>query len=180
MKFAKKYDGFTLVEIVIVIGIMGILSVIIYSSFDTSRAKSRDQKRIADISAIQLSLEQYFQKNGVYPMGLSSLVPTYISAIPTPPNKGESPYGNNYFPMAKVPGPKNSNSCVSYQLWTRFELSNAYLNSKKSFDSTPIADYRGLNTSGGFYECVSQGNNHGGAEINAGSVANNLVYDVMP
>ena len=180
MNVSRKSKGFTLVEIVVVIAIMGILTAIIYSSFDKSKANSRDQKRVSDISAIQLALELYFNKNGVYPMQLVSLVPTYLSAIPTPPNTSDSPYQNNYFPMAKVPGPDNSHSCVSYQLWTKFEISNAYLDSKKSFDSTLVADSKGSKSSGGFYECVSPGNNHYGAQINAGSAANNLVYDVMP
>jgi prepilin-type N-terminal cleavage/methylation domain-containing protein len=181
-----KSKGFTLIEIIVVIAIMGILTAIIYSSFDSSRATSRDQKRVSDISAIQLALEQYFQQNGVYPMQLSALVPTYIASIPIPPNNSESPYQNNYFPMAKVPGPDNSHLCVSYQLWTKFELNNAYLNSKKGFDSTLVADSKGLKTFDGFYECVSPGNNHYGAQIDANAstspnpAAAELVYDVMP
>ncbi len=183
MNISSKSKGFTLIEIIVVIGIMAVLTAIIYSSFDSSRATSRDQKRVSDISAIQLALEQYFQQNGVYPMQLASLVPTYIAAIPTPPTNSESSYQENYFPMAKVPGPDNSHSCVSYQLWTKFELNNSYLNSKKGFDSTRVADPKGLKTFDGFYECVSLGNNHYGAQIDADPTTNSaakLIYDVMP
>lgn len=164
--------AFTLIEIVVVIGIMAVLSTIIYSSFSTSRAKSRDQKRVSDISTIQIALEQYFQKNGVYPIKLedkntpsNGLVPVYISSIPTDPTNN---YDNQYYPMTKSTG---TNNCISYQLWTRFELSNEYLSSKKGFDSTANPLPAGL------WEC---GSGHDSAKINASDPSNNLVYDVMP
>ena len=155
--------GFTVIEIVIVIGIMAMFSALIYSSFDTSRARSRDQKRISDISVIQIALEQYFQKNAVYPQQLSALVPTYISTIPTDQN---NIYNNNYFPLTKISG---SNNCISYQLWTKFELNNEYLLSKKSFNSQAVP------TSAPYilYEC---GTGHN--RINASN--DQLVFDVMP
>lgn len=170
MKISKKSMGFNLVEIVIVIGIMGVLSAIIYSSFNTSRAKSRDQKRISDISALQLSLEQYFQKNGVYPLTLEELataVPPFISSIPVAPNPGEV---YNYLPITKTLG--SEKSCISYQLWTKFELSNAYLNAKKEFNSTILPTSSIIN---GSYECGT-----GHLTIDASNSVNPLVYDVMP
>lgn len=171
----KLVSGFTLIEIVVVIAIMGVLSTIIYSSFDASRAKSRDQKRVSDISAIQLSLEQYFNKNGVYPTTLDALVPAYMPEIPKDPTTNTS-YRSNYIPFSKIPG-LNANSCVSYQLWTKFERSNSWLESKKGFDSTNINHSQAAN---GFYDCVTYGNNHSGLGIDASSTSNALVYDVMP
>ena len=163
MNLFKKTKGYTLIEIVVVIGIMGFLSAIVYSSFDASRAKSRDQKRITDISVIQLALEQHFQKNGIYPLLLENLVPTFLPAIPTDPTNN---YSDQYFPMSKT---KDSNSCISYQLWTKFELRNSYLDSKKGFNSklSPLPS--------GMFEC---GYNHIKAEIDATS--DPLIYDVMP
>ena len=185
--FLKNYRttkfGFTLVEIVVVIGIMGLLSAIVYSSFDASRAQSRDQKRVSDISTIQLALEQYFQKYGLYPVDLSYLVSgnpdvstteriKYLSEIPTPPLSSDTIYQNNYFPITKMQG---TNKCISYQLWTRFEKNNSYLDSKRGFDSDPISDSSNL------YECIEIGINHDSAKINALKTPDNdLVYDVMP
>ena len=123
MNAINKSKGYTLIEIVVVISIMATMSAIVYSSFDASRAKSRDQKRISDISTIQISLEQYFQKNGIYPLTLSLLVPTYLSSIPTDPSTNMD-YGANYFPISK--GLSSSNNCVSYQLWTKFEINNSW------------------------------------------------------
>lgn len=172
----KLVCGFTLIEIVVVIGIMGFLSAIVYSSFDASRAKSRDQKRITDISVIQLALEQYFQKYGVYPVDLSSLVSgnpnipsgeqvKFLPEIPT--DLPKNVYLSQYFPITKDKT-GNSNSCISYQLWTNFELQNSYLESKKGFDSTSLPK-------NGLYEC---GSSH--QTINASTTATVLVYDVMP
>ncbi|MFH1454970.1 MAG: prepilin-type N-terminal cleavage/methylation domain-containing protein [bacterium] len=171
-KKAQNKAAFTLIEIVVVIGIMGFLTAIIYSSFDVSRAKSRDQKRISDISAIQLALEQYFQKNGVYPTTLEKLTEkllgstnAYINEIPKDPTTNVS-CGENYFPMTKT---LSSNNCISYQLWTKFELKNSYLDSKKSFNSTEFPLPNNM------FEC---GTSHDSAKIDA--LADPLIYDVMP
>ena len=167
-KKAQNKAAFTLIEIVVVIGIMGFLTAIIYSSFDVSRAKSRDQKRISDISAIQLALEQYFQKNGIYPLAIvdnPDFTPAYINEIPKDPTTNVS-CGENYFPMTKT---FSSNNCISYQLWTKFELKNSYLDSKKSFNSTEFPLPNNM------FEC---GTSHDSAKIDA--LADPLIYDVMP
>ena len=136
--------------------------------------ESRDQKRISDISVIQIALEQFFQKKGVYPLQLTDLSPTYISEIPTDLTND---YKKQYFPITKTPitpsGTSGSDYCISYQLWTRFERSNQYIDSKKGFDSTSLPS--------GLYECGTVGN-HNNAKINAASKIpdNTLVYDVMP
>ena len=64
-KLYKK--GFTLIELMVVIAIIGILTGIILVSLDSARAKSRDGKRISDISQIGLALELYFEQNKHYP-----------------------------------------------------------------------------------------------------------------
>ncbi|MFH0755070.1 MAG: type II secretion system protein [bacterium] len=161
MKVFKKKYGYTLIEIVIVIAIMGVLSIIIYSSFDVSKAQSRDQKRVTDIKSLQIALEQYFRIYGIYPTSINTLVPNYISSIPTDSNNN---YENNYFPITKTSG---SSNCISYQLWAKFEKNNSYLDSKKGFDST-LSTLPHI-----MYECGSGHN-----KINASSTI--LIYDVMP
>jgi prepilin-type N-terminal cleavage/methylation domain-containing protein len=165
--------GFTLVEIVVVIGIMGLLTALIYSSFDTSKAKSRDQKRVSDVSAIQLALEQYFQKYGVYPVALDDTkFKSFISVIPQGPNANEV---YSYFPLTRTIG---SSNCVSYQLWTKFELNNAFLDSKKNFN-TLSSNLLPANSKALYYQCG--GNTLTG--INADNSTDplaKLIYDVMP
>jgi prepilin-type N-terminal cleavage/methylation domain-containing protein len=98
--------GFTIVELMVVIAIIGILSGIILTSLMGSKSKARDAQRISDLNQIQLAIEQYFDRCGQYPLtltpGADNGCPvvgatqidlgTYISVIPTDPTGGV-PYG---------------------------------------------------------------------------------------
>ncbi len=59
--------GFTLVELVIVIVILGILSALITGNFITSLKKGRDTKRKADLEQTQKALELYYEDKRTYP-----------------------------------------------------------------------------------------------------------------
>ncbi|MDO8743193.1 MAG: prepilin-type N-terminal cleavage/methylation domain-containing protein [Candidatus Azambacteria bacterium] len=70
----KKEKGFTLLELLVVIGIIGLLSSIIVVNLTGARKKARDVKRVADIRTIQTALESYYGKNGQYPTAIQGLV----------------------------------------------------------------------------------------------------------
>lgn len=135
---SKFTTGFTLVEVIVVIGIIAILTTIAYASLTQIRAKSRDQKRIADLHEIQLSLELYFNKNSRYPEILWPLNVNqnplslfgYLSSAPKAPSVGEI---YHYIPIKRS---SESDRCVSYHLWTTLELKSAVLDSKKGYDSS--------------------------------------------
>lgn len=63
----KNRKGFTLVEILIVIFIIGLLSSIVLVGLSSFRARGRDARRVADLHLLQNGLELYFSKEGVYP-----------------------------------------------------------------------------------------------------------------
>ena len=63
----SKKAGFTLIELLVVIAIIGILSSVVLASLNTARAKSRDARRIADLSQIQKALELFYDANRQYP-----------------------------------------------------------------------------------------------------------------
>lgn len=67
MKNALRKKGFTLLEVIIVLAIIGILAAMLYSSFGPSRELSRDAKRQTDLGQVQLALEVYKAQNGRYP-----------------------------------------------------------------------------------------------------------------
>lgn len=82
---SKVRSGFTLVELIVVIAIIGLLASILTTWLNDTRKKSRDARRIADLKQIQLATQLYFDKNAGYPSTLSLLVPTFIAAIPKDP-----------------------------------------------------------------------------------------------
>lgn len=62
------HKGFTLVELLVVISVIGILASIVLVSFTSSQRQARDTQRRSDIKQYQLALENYANKNnGLYP-----------------------------------------------------------------------------------------------------------------
>ena len=67
-----KKDGFTLVELLIVIAIIGLLSSMLAINIGKWRARARDSQRAADIKTVQQGLAFYFFRSdnaGSYPIG---------------------------------------------------------------------------------------------------------------
>ncbi len=62
-----KKRGFTLIELMIVIAVIGILSTIAIVTYSTVQRNSRDTARDALATTLDNAFEQYYQKNGEYP-----------------------------------------------------------------------------------------------------------------
>ena len=60
-------QGFTLIEMLVVISIIGILSSIILASITSARQRARDTERIIQIKEIQKAVELYYSVVGEYP-----------------------------------------------------------------------------------------------------------------
>lgn len=86
--------GFTLIEMLVVMTIIGVLAGLILTGFDASRKTARDGRRMSDLEQIRSALEMYRADNAsVYPAALATLVPTYIAALPADP-RGYTYYYN--------------------------------------------------------------------------------------
>lgn len=63
----KSRSGFTIVELLIVIAVIGILALLVVTTYSGIQAKARNAKRESDIKALQTQLEFFFSQNGYYP-----------------------------------------------------------------------------------------------------------------
>lgn len=64
-----KNKGFTLIEVLITMIIIGLLSVMGISNYMNSFKSGRDARRKSDLKTIQTALENYYQDNNSYPVG---------------------------------------------------------------------------------------------------------------
>ncbi len=63
----NKQSGFTIVELLIVIVVIGILAGLVVTTFNGIQQKGRDTERQTDIKALHGQLEAYYAQNGKYP-----------------------------------------------------------------------------------------------------------------
>lgn len=124
-----KKIGFTLVELLVVISVIGLLASVILISLNSARAKARDARRIADLRQAASALELYFDTNSQYPPdvvacdtsrggsvdctpgtsgvpgewvagGFASVSPAFMSSLPKDPENLNNPNFYYYEPVA--------------------------------------------------------------------------------
>ncbi|WP_286264522.1 type II secretion system major pseudopilin GspG [Thalassotalea atypica] len=105
--YKAKHQGFTLIEIMVVIVILGILGSFVVPNIMGSQERANLQKAVSDINALEASLKMYKLDNYKYPsteQGIESLVTaTDIEPLPRRfPEEGyitrlpKDPWGNDY------------------------------------------------------------------------------------
>lgn len=67
MSIKSKQKGFTIVELLIVIVVIGILAALVITTFTGIQQKARNTERETDIKALQGQIEAYYAQNGKYP-----------------------------------------------------------------------------------------------------------------
>ena len=78
----SRGDGFTLLEILVVLAVIGILATILVANFSDARKNSKNKLIRTTLSEVQLALEVYKAQNSQYPASIGALVPSYIQRIP--------------------------------------------------------------------------------------------------
>lgn len=121
-------SGFTLIEILVVMVIIGVVASIGLGNFQSSQIKGRDATRKSDLKQIANALETYYNDKGQYPTDNSGLIngcangstcgwgdvfvdengTTYMVEIPTDPRDD---YAYHYFSL----------DGTSYQVYARLE-----------------------------------------------------------
>jgi general secretion pathway protein G len=86
---AHTSKGFTLIEVLVVAGIIAVLSVVGVTSYTSINMRSRDAKRKSDLEQVRSALEMYRTDTGSYPGSgvafalLNGLKPTLVDGSPS-------------------------------------------------------------------------------------------------
>jgi prepilin-type N-terminal cleavage/methylation domain-containing protein len=143
-----KKRGFTLMELLIVIAIIGILVSVSVVSYSSAQKKSRDSRRIGDMKAIQNAWEQYYADNTAnYPSDAScsfsqTPVPGKMSGTYLPGGLPVDPKGGTPYPQMNAGW--RSCSAASYCFCAGMENANAGNQATDCAGGAPPSDYNGL------------------------------------
>lgn len=142
LSFKKlKNQGFTIVELLIVIVVIGILATLVITTYNGVQSKARDTKRTTDINAIQGQVEAYNTNAGFYPtlanINSSSWRSTNMKgldagALQDPQGSAQtlvaSPAAKAYAYAASPSGCDNTTTnCTSYTLTATLENNTTYV-----------------------------------------------------
>jgi prepilin-type N-terminal cleavage/methylation domain-containing protein len=96
-KEAGKHEGFTIIELVVVVAIIGILTAIVIAASQTVRSRGRDAQVRNDVSRIILALERYRNNNSNYrfPPGTYGSTGYCLKTSGTCQLAGSGPYNAN-------------------------------------------------------------------------------------
>jgi len=106
-------QGFTLIEMLIVIAVIAILAGVVLTGVSGFQASARDTRRVGDLRNVQNHLELFFNRCGHYPVDsgttcggatdsagtvswadLVTALETVTSQVPTDPGAGDYEYGH--------------------------------------------------------------------------------------
>ena len=88
MKITRRNtrEGYSLIELMIVVAIIGILVALAVPSFQHSAVKAREAALKQNLQTIRTVLDQHYADKGFYPPSLETLVEAgYLRQVPTDP-----------------------------------------------------------------------------------------------
>ena len=164
MKQAKKPQGFTLIELMIVIVILGVLMVTVVPKLVGSQARARDTGRTASLANISAALQTYYDDTGNYPGTantvecLNPTTPGTVSALLAPYLKGAVVPSDTaktnaigatptcsegmfyYKPISKSAVARNAYSlCANVETWQKGNATFATVNAATTFAAAAAA-----------------------------------------
>lgn len=134
----KKNKGFSVIEIVLVLGVIGILSSFIVPKVRDYLAMAKDSKAINTLQSLRMANETYFLENGNYPKSDNNDLVAILESL----NKY---IGNDHLisnGQLDIGGSKNDQQDIKYGGKIKVELDDI-----KGFKFVPIDNYK-YNTRG--------------------------------
>lgn len=120
----KKHNGFTLIEVMIVVAIVGILAAIAYPSYQEQVRKSRRADCAGELTLLANAMERFFTLNGTYTgASLGGANPVFPGSCPI--DGGTPSYdfaiaitngGLGYTVSAAPTGPQTGDKCGTLSL----------------------------------------------------------------
>lgn len=84
-------DGFTLLELIVVIAVLGILAAIAVSNLKNSPTRAKEAVLKTNLRTLREVIDQFYADQGAYPATLDDLVTEgYLRDVPIDPITGES------------------------------------------------------------------------------------------
>ena len=132
MKTTHTSKGFTVIELIFVIVLLGAASVLFFIQHNNLEVAGRDETRKTAINAMYYSIEEvYFKNHNYYPRTIdSSVLPSVDPALFTDPNGvkiGEAKSNYRYEPYNC-----NGDQCKNYTLRTTLENEDDYVKTNRS------------------------------------------------
>lgn len=93
MRISNK-KGFTLIEVLVVVSIIGLLASVVLVGLGGFRSRGRDARRVTDLKSLQNGLELYYARSNSYPNTLADLVTAGIGITKLPKDPAA---GADYF-----------------------------------------------------------------------------------
>ena len=121
-----KIAGFTLVELLVVAGVLAALGTLVMISFTGARSSARDTQRKSDIKQYQTALEQFANRNNsLYPGTNDTIINTgggntlcgYVELT----SCSTDPEGTDHYEYSANGSAGGTASATQYVLWARLE-----------------------------------------------------------
>jgi general secretion pathway protein G len=88
-KITSKPSGFTILDVVVIIIVVGFFAILIIPGLINGPSRARDATRKSDLRAIKTQLESYYSEKGNYPAKLTELeagATPFMKKVPTDPS----------------------------------------------------------------------------------------------